>query len=79
MPAARILRALDFGVMMSVAYPMRRDEREAVATFLGSGASEPTPPAAAYCADRTVKLASRAKVQWNGWSPTDTNTRFQPG
>ena len=79
MPAARILRALDFGVMMNVAYPMRRDEREAVATFLGSGASEPTPPAAAYCADRTVKLASRPNVQWNGWSPRDTNTRFQPG
>ena len=41
MPASRILRALDFGVMMNVAYPMRRDEREAVATFLGSGASDP--------------------------------------
>ena len=77
MPAARILRALDFGVMMNVAYPMRRDEREAVATFLGSGASDPTPPAAAYCADRTVRLASRPKVQWNGWSPGDANTRFQ--
>ena len=37
MPASRILRALDFGVMMNVAYPMRRDEREAVATLLGSG------------------------------------------
>src|SRR5580765_3050436 len=79
MPAARILRALDFGVMMNVAYPLRRDEREAVATFLGSGASDPTPAPAAYCADRTVRLASRPKVQWNGWSPGDANTRFQPG
>src|SRR5438876_8831912 len=52
LPAARILRALDFGVMMSVAYPLRRDEREAVAMFLGSGASDPVPPASAYCADR---------------------------
>jgi len=78
MPASRILRALDFGVMMNVAYPMRRDEREAVATLLGSGASDPTPPSKAYCAERTIKLASRPKVQWNGWSPTDANTRFQP-
>ena len=77
MPAARILRALDFGVMMNIAYPLRRDEREAVATYLGSGASDPTPLPAAYCADRTVKIASRPKSQWNGWSPTDSNTRFQ--
>jgi polyvinyl alcohol dehydrogenase (cytochrome) len=61
MPASRILRALDFGVMMNVAYPMRRDEREAVATFLGSGASDPKPLAQAYCADRTIRLASRPK------------------
>jgi mono/diheme cytochrome c family protein len=33
----RIMRTLDFGLMMSVAYPMRRDEREAVAAFLGKG------------------------------------------
>src|SRR5262245_8194839 len=45
LPASRILRALDFGVMMNVAYPLRRDEREAVAAFLGSGAAESAPPA----------------------------------
>jgi len=78
MSSARILRALDFGVMMNVAYPLRRDEREAVANFLGSGTSDATPPPAAYCADRTVRLASRPKVQWNGWSPANANTRFQP-
>ena len=35
MSGARILRTLDFGLMMSIAYPLRRDEREAVAHFLG--------------------------------------------
>ena len=30
MSASRILRTLDFGLMMSIAYPMRREEREAV-------------------------------------------------
>ena len=37
MSPARILRTLDFGLMMSIAYPMKRDEREAVAAFLGKG------------------------------------------
>jgi polyvinyl alcohol dehydrogenase (cytochrome) len=79
MSSARILRALDFGVMMNVAYPLRREEREAVATFLGSGAGDPAPPASAYCADRTIRIPARLKAQWNGWSPGSANTRFQPG
>jgi polyvinyl alcohol dehydrogenase (cytochrome) len=78
MPASRILRALDFGVMMNIAYPLRRDEREAVARYLGTSAAAAAPPAAAYCAERTVKIAARPAQQWNGWSPTDANTRFQP-
>src|SRR6185503_12931904 len=41
---ARILKTLDFGAMMSIAYPLRRDERDAVAAFLGHGANEPPPP-----------------------------------
>jgi mono/diheme cytochrome c family protein len=36
--AARILHTLDFGVMMSVAYPLQRSQREAVARFLGKPA-----------------------------------------
>ena len=49
MSPARILRTLDFGLMMSVAYPLRRDEREAVAGFLGKGPDEIAPPAHAMC------------------------------
>ena len=30
MPAVRILRTLDFGLMMGIAYPIKREEREAV-------------------------------------------------
>src|SRR3569832_13520 len=37
MSPGRILRTLDFGAMMSIAYPIRREEREAVARFLGHG------------------------------------------
>ncbi|HXD72853.1 MAG TPA: PQQ-binding-like beta-propeller repeat protein [Vicinamibacterales bacterium] len=56
MPATKILRVLDFGVMMSVAYPLKRDDREAVAKYLGTDAGDAQPPARAYCGDRTVRL-----------------------
>ena len=48
MSATRILRTLDFGLMMSIAYPMQRNEREAVARFLGTGSDE-APPPRAFC------------------------------
>ena len=48
MPASRILRVLDFGVMMSVAYPLRRDERDAVSKYLGTSAGDPVPPPSAF-------------------------------
>src|SRR6476646_10869674 len=49
MSSARILRTLDFGLMMSIAYPLRRDEREAVASFLGTTAVGAPLPANAFC------------------------------
>ena len=77
MPAARILKTLDFGAMMSIAYPLRRTEREAVAGYLGVPDRDAAPQATAFCADRSVKLDSRTNSQWNSWSPTTANTRFQ--
>jgi polyvinyl alcohol dehydrogenase (cytochrome) len=74
--ASRILRTLDFGVMMTVAYGMKRDEREAVAAFLGRPGEEAPPRTETFCADRTVSMANA--TGWNGWSPTAANTRFQP-
>jgi hypothetical protein len=29
------------------------------------------------CADRAVKIAASVKTDWNGWSPSSTNDRFQ--
>src|SRR3977135_3764039 len=83
MSALRILRALDFGAMMTVAYPLSRDERQAVAGFLGVAGPPSSPPPSAFCSDRRVKLddparpASPARMEWNGWSPASTNSRFQ--
>src|SRR5262245_53154937 len=75
---ARILRAMDFGVMNNVATKLRQDEREAVANFLGIAGGNGQPSAASFCKDRTLKFSTDAKLQWNGWSPASTNTRYQP-
>lgn len=78
MPATRILRALNYGAMIAIAYTMNTSQREAVATWLGTPGGEPEPSPAALCADRSVKLAAKPASQWNGWSPDTANTRFQP-
>jgi polyvinyl alcohol dehydrogenase (cytochrome) len=78
MSPARILRTLDFGLMMSVAYVMRRDEREAVAAFLGTGQDDTAPPPQAMCRSGRPLADTRARGAWAGWSPSPANTRFQP-
>jgi len=77
MPASRILRTLDFGLMMSVAYPLTREERNAVANYLGTKGPEPGPPPAAFCSAERRPLSGEAAGNWNGWSPSPTNTRYQ--
>lgn len=77
MPASRILRALEGGAMMNVALTMSHEERQAVAGYLGLPGVVEGPPPSAFCAVRTVRLAAKPKVTWNGWSPDQGNTRFQ--
>jgi polyvinyl alcohol dehydrogenase (cytochrome) len=77
MPALRILRAMNAGAMMTVAYPLRREEREAVAAYLGTPGPEPGPKPEAFCKERAVNLSETPKFAWNGWSPTLDNARFQ--
>lgn len=74
--ASRILRTLDFGVMMSIAYPLRRQEREAIANFLGTPGEDAPFPASAFCSERGPLLSTPSPT-WIGWSPTSSNTRFQ--
>ncbi len=75
--AARILRTLDFGLMMAVAYPINRAEREAVANYLGTKAEEAPLPASAFCAANVSIMSGSAKDAWAGWSPSASNTRYQ--
>jgi len=77
MPSARILRALDWGAMMTVAYPMSREERQAVAAYLGTNAPAFNFPASAYCSNRHVTVSDHSKFSWNGWSPGPNNARYQ--
>ncbi|HLK48046.1 MAG TPA: PQQ-binding-like beta-propeller repeat protein [Bryobacteraceae bacterium] len=77
MPAERILRALDFGAMMTVAYPLQRDERQAVAAYLGTAGPAISFPPSAFCAERKIRLSDSPKASWNGWSPGTGNARYQ--
>jgi polyvinyl alcohol dehydrogenase (cytochrome) len=79
MTSTRILRTLNFGAMMTIAYQLRFDEREAVAGFLGKPGGDAPPAASAFCRDRTVTLDAGNGPAWNGWSPTRDNARFAPG
>jgi len=74
MSKARILRSLDFGAMMTIAYTMARADREAVSNYLGTSNITETPAKEAMCG--TAPLTN-GKPVWNGWSPSSTNTRFQ--
>jgi polyvinyl alcohol dehydrogenase (cytochrome) len=78
MPAARIVRALDSGAMMAVGFTLSRDERLAVAAYLGTAEVISGPPPAAFCRSRSFTLSSVPLRSWNGWSPDTNNTRFQP-
>jgi polyvinyl alcohol dehydrogenase (cytochrome) len=77
MAANRILRTLDFGVMMSVGYRLDRGQREAVSGYLGVVGEDRGPAPSAYCDDRTVHVPNPSRWDWNGWSPASTNTRLQ--
>jgi polyvinyl alcohol dehydrogenase (cytochrome) len=75
MSSARILHALESGVMSAVA-PLAKEEREAVAAYLGTSSVSNLRPEA-FCRDRKVTLSSSTNRAWNGWSPSPGNTRYQ--
>jgi polyvinyl alcohol dehydrogenase (cytochrome) len=77
MSAARILRTLDFGLMMAVAYPMKRTERVAVANFLGTPGEDALAAPKNPCAADVQPLSAASAPSWAGWSPAPSNTRYQ--
>lgn len=77
MSPERILRTLDFGLMMGIAYTLRHDDREEVARFLGKGTEEPVMPPSAFCKSDRPIMSGVTSPGWPGWGPTQANTRFQ--
>jgi polyvinyl alcohol dehydrogenase (cytochrome) len=75
--SARIMRTLDFGLMMAVAYPIKREEREAVANYLGTKVEEAPLPASAFCSAKVSIFSGPANDSWTGWSPSASNARYQ--
>ncbi len=74
---ARILRTLDYGVMVNIANTLDREEREAVASYLGVQRKDDVPvPPQAYCKDRSVTISTSPNPIWNGWSLDPGNTRY---
>ena len=70
MPSVRILRALDAGPMMAIAFTISREDRMAVASYLGTNAPVDGPPPAAFCADRKVKLAAKPTTSESANGPS---------
>ena len=62
--------------MINIAYVLTRDEREAVASYLGVDRPDTPVPQQAYCSDRTVNIGASPKPVWDGWGPDPTNTRY---
>lgn len=70
------MRALDFGVMINIAYVLTRPEREAVAMYLGVDRPDNPVPAQAYCSNRAVNIGASPSPVWSGWGPDLSNARY---
>ena len=75
MTAARIVRSMDFGTMMAMAYALTRTEREAVAGYLSKVKSDPGSESRARCASGAI--GKPLEGTWIGWSASEGNTRYQ--
>ncbi len=62
--------------MINIAYVLNREEREAVANYLGVQRPDTPVPAKAYCSDRAVAIGASPTPTWNGWGPDPSNTRY---
>ena len=76
MPWQGILKSLESGSMRVQGDTLTAEERVAVARYLGKPGPAVIPEMSGFCAAGAKPAAS--KSAWNGWSPDDLNTRFQP-
>ena len=75
-PWQDVLKTLESGSMKVQGDALIAEERVAVARYLGSSGPAVIPEMTGFCAPGAKPAAS--KWSWNGWSPDNQNTRFQP-
>jgi len=75
-PWQNIVRALETGEMRAQGAQLTPEERVAVARYLGKAGPVVLPEMTGFCAAETKPAQSQ--TSWNGWSPDERNTRFQP-
>jgi polyvinyl alcohol dehydrogenase (cytochrome) len=75
-PWQDILKALESGSMRAQGAPLSQEDRIAVARYLGKAGPLTLPKMTGFCAAGAKPKSS--KSEWNGWSPDDWNTRYQP-
>src|SRR5215469_225676 len=76
MPWGNILKTLETGAMRAQGAQLTAEERVAVARYLGKAGPVTMPPMVGFCTAEIKPVKGRAS--WNGWSPDERNTRFQP-
>ncbi len=76
MPQSHILRTLDTGLMKSEGAQLKREERVAVAQYLGRPDMSPDALAKGVC-PRDLDPPANSPV-WRGWGVDVRNTRYQP-
>ncbi len=75
-PWQDIVKALETGAMRAQGAQLSPEERVAVARYLGKSGPTVLPKMTGYC-----PVGSSPKVTaagWNGWSPDERNSRYQP-
>ena len=83
LPADAILGSLETGTMAAQGFHLSREEREAVAEYLGTGKVTEVDasvyvPAAGYCTDPgSAAPATGNAADWSRWGADLANTRFR--
>ena len=75
-PWENIVKALEIGSMRAQGAQLSPEERRAVARYLGKAGPAVLPAMTGQCAAGAKPKAGGSS--WNGWSPDERNTRFQP-
>ena len=75
-PWEDILKALETGAMRAQGAQLTPEERRAVSRYLGKAGPSVPVVMTGHCPAGTKTKADNST--WNGWSPDERNTRFQP-